>query len=63
LTSLPSDLPRDIGGSDPERMAAPRIADYVTALFAQGGKSQGQSMAENDGTYCISPLFKFVTIS
>ncbi|XP_076005521.1 putative aminopeptidase W07G4.4 [Genypterus blacodes] len=24
---------RDIGGSDPERMAAPRVADYVTELF------------------------------
>jgi leucyl aminopeptidase len=25
---------RDIGGSDPERMAAPRVADYVRELFA-----------------------------
>jgi len=25
---------RDIGGSDPERMAAPRVEEYVTALFA-----------------------------
>ena len=24
---------RDIGGSDPERMAAPRVAEYVSALF------------------------------
>lgn len=24
---------RDIGGSDPERMAAPRVADYVEELF------------------------------
>lgn len=24
---------RDIGGSDPERMAAPRVADYVQQLF------------------------------
>lgn len=24
---------RDIGGSDPERMAAPRVEDYVTELF------------------------------
>lgn len=24
---------RDIGGSDPERMAAPRVAEYVTDLF------------------------------
>lgn len=24
---------RDIGGSDPERMAAPRVAEYVTELF------------------------------
>lgn len=24
---------RDIGGSDPERMAAPRVADYVQELF------------------------------
>ena len=24
---------RDIGGSDPERMAAPRVADYVQDLF------------------------------
>ena len=24
---------RDIGGSDPERMAAPRVVDYVTELF------------------------------
>lgn len=24
---------RDIGGSDPERMAAPRVADYVVELF------------------------------
>ncbi|CAF0753980.1 unnamed protein product [Adineta steineri] len=26
---------RDIGGSDPERMAPPRVADYVQDLFAQ----------------------------
>ena len=25
---------RDIGGSDPERTAAPRIAEYIAALFA-----------------------------
>ena len=25
---------RDIGGSDPERMAAPRVADYVLHNFA-----------------------------
>ena len=24
---------RDIGGSDPERMAAPRVADYVREMF------------------------------
>jgi len=24
---------RDIGGSDPERMAAPRVADYVVDIF------------------------------
>lgn len=24
---------RDIGGSDPERMAAPRVAEYVQSLF------------------------------
>lgn len=24
---------RDIGGSDPERMAAPRVAEYVEELF------------------------------
>lgn len=24
---------RDIGGSDPERMAAPRVAEYVQELF------------------------------
>lgn len=24
---------RDIGGSDPERMAPPRVAEYVEALF------------------------------
>lgn len=24
---------RDIGGSDPERMSAPKVADYVTELF------------------------------
>lgn len=24
---------RDIGGSDPERMAAPRVAEYVQAVF------------------------------
>ncbi|XP_061672835.1 putative aminopeptidase W07G4.4 [Syngnathoides biaculeatus] len=27
---------RDIGGSDPERMAAPRVADYVAELFKDG---------------------------
>ena len=27
-------LPRDIGGSDPERMAAPRVEEYVTQCFA-----------------------------
>uniref|UniRef100_A0A8C7V3V0 Zgc:152830 n=1 Tax=Oncorhynchus mykiss TaxID=8022 RepID=A0A8C7V3V0_ONCMY len=26
---------RDIGGSDPERMAAPRVAEYVQALFKE----------------------------
>ena len=25
--------PRDIGGSDPERMAAPRVAEYVREMF------------------------------
>ena len=25
---------RDIGGSDPERTAPPKVADYVTTLFA-----------------------------
>ena len=25
---------RDIGGSDPERMAAPRVAQYVEEIFA-----------------------------
>ena len=24
---------RDIGGSDPERMAAPRVEEYITKLF------------------------------
>lgn len=24
---------RDIGGSDPERMAAPRVCDYVQEIF------------------------------
>ena len=24
----------DIGGSDPERMAAPRVAEYIQELFA-----------------------------
>ncbi len=24
---------RDIGGSDPERMAAPRVAEYMQAAF------------------------------
>ena len=24
---------RDIGGSDPERMAAPRVEEYITELF------------------------------
>jgi len=24
---------RDIGGSDPERMAAPRVSDYVQEVF------------------------------
>jgi leucyl aminopeptidase len=24
---------RDIGGGDPERMAPPRVADYIEALF------------------------------
>ena len=26
---------RDIGGADPERMAAPKVADYVGAVFAK----------------------------
>ena len=26
--------PRDLGGSDPERMAAPRVEEYVTQCFA-----------------------------
>lgn len=26
---------RDIGGADPERMAPPRVADYVSAIFDQ----------------------------
>jgi leucyl aminopeptidase len=29
---------RDIGGADPERMAPPRVAEYVQELF---GKSSG----------------------
>ena len=28
---------RDIGGSDPERMAAPRVEEYVTELFKHSG--------------------------
>ena len=35
-------LPRDIGGSDPERMAAPRVEEYVTQCFA-GTKVEIQS--------------------
>ena len=28
-------ISRDIGGSDPERMAAPRVAQYVEQVFAK----------------------------
>jgi len=31
--SLARVVTRDIGGSDPERMAAPRVAEYVTSIF------------------------------
>jgi hypothetical protein len=34
---------RDIGGADPERMAPPRVADYIQDLF---NKSSGVKVKE-----------------
>lgn len=35
---------RDIGGSDPERMAAPRVAEYVEELFKNSPVQVAQSI-------------------
>lgn len=35
---------RDIGGSDPERMAAPRVAEYVEELFKNSPVEVAQSI-------------------
>lgn len=45
---------RDIGGSDPERMAAPRVADYVQELFSDSPVKVGQThrvMSANRNTH------------
>ena len=31
---------RDIGGSDPERMAAPKVAEYMSQMFSEAGSGK-----------------------
>jgi len=50
---------RDIGGSDPERMSAPRVEEYVRELFA--GSSVGVEVISDDATLNKEyPLFAAV---
>jgi leucyl aminopeptidase len=44
---------RDIGGSDPERMAPPRVAEYVEALF---DKASGIKVTTNLDTSIVVAL-------
>lgn len=43
---------RDIGGSDPERMASPRVADYVQELF----KDSPVQVESNINTTCANSI-------
>ena len=38
---------RDIGGADPERMAAPKVADYVQEVFAKVRWVQGEVLGQD----------------
>lgn len=50
---------RDIGGSDPERMAPPRVEDYVKKVFE--GSNVTVNVVSDDATLCREfPLFSAV---
>ncbi|XP_071948572.1 putative aminopeptidase W07G4.4 [Antedon mediterranea] len=52
---------RDIGGSDPERMAAPRVKEYVQELFGGEGSSIKVEVIDDDETLLSKyPLFSAV---
>ena len=51
---------RDIGGSDPERMAAPRVAEYVQELFKDSPVQVARNVEWE--TESQDPLFLFLVI-
>ncbi len=51
---------RDIGGSDPERMAAPRVAEYMQTVF----KDTPVTVSLYASVYsCISSHASFISMS
>lgn len=50
---------RDIGGADPERMAAPRVEEYIAELFA-GSNVSVQVISDQDTLLQEYPLFACV---
>lgn len=51
---------RDIGGGDPERMAPPRVADYVQKLFPAGGPIKMEIISDVKIFEKEYPLFQAV---
>ena len=59
MCAIPRFVARDIGGSDPERMAPPRVEDYVKKLFE--GSRVTVDIVSDDATLCREfPLFSAV---
>lgn len=50
---------RDIGGSDPERMAAPRVANYVEELFKDSPVKVGRNIMSSVQKKSVIPRFVF----
>jgi len=42
---------RDIGGSDPERMAPPRVAEYVESLFSDADSAVTVTITQGHSTF------------
>ncbi|XP_071480579.1 putative aminopeptidase W07G4.4 [Diadema antillarum] len=51
---------RDIGGSDPERMAAPNVAKYVTGIFPAGSSVKVEVISDDSSLLEQYPLFSAV---